>query len=184
MIILDVQHIGKPKAKQDFGAYNLSLSEGFLTLDYATQVYRRLLNDNIPTILMTHGNYADRQAFANKMNADPRIDCNINLYVACHMNAGGGNYSLALVKKYDDTSVDIARTILDSIADRYHCRTYVRYMDESDRGYTCIKHCKMSSLILEPLFIDYKSHIEILENDLQGLALSIYEGIAKFYKSL
>lgn len=102
LLILDIQHTGKPHAR-DFGASHdidgdgrieCHEREALLTPVYAgaAQVAAESAGHDVKVMLA--GTYATRQARANAM-ARGRPNEPV-LYVACHLNAGGGDYGLVL----------------------------------------------------------------------------------------
>ena len=98
-VILDIQHAGKP-TKRDLGASHdidgdgvveLWEHEAKLTPIYAEAAVRELEAAGHTVVMETSGSYSSRHKRAVKLaekSWDPVA------YVACHLNAGGGDYGL------------------------------------------------------------------------------------------
>ena len=83
LVILDVQHIGKPHRPDDRGACHDGDEEAGLAMRYALSADKRLRHHGHKCIIVAEGHYASRWDRANAYGAQ--------VYVACHVNAGGGD---------------------------------------------------------------------------------------------
>lgn len=154
-IVLDVQHIHKPVI--DHGACFNGRTEVWESLAYA-RIAKTMLEEEGFEVYMTDqtqgilvGSYVLRHKWAN----ENRID----LYFACHVNAGGGNY--ALVETVEGAYI---RTELcaEFCAKEFGKAVGVDHrlfkLSKSMRGYSCISNLSASALLLEPYFIDNPAH--------------------------
>ena len=89
-VILDWQHHGKP-GKYDRGASNGDLVEIYLTLGYINAAKDILEDNGHRTGVLSYGWYSKRHEYACEAAKGVKGKC---VYVACHVNAGEGNYSL------------------------------------------------------------------------------------------
>ncbi len=85
-ISIDVQHMGKPTNPADRGASYGKYQEANLVLKYASLAFQELTAKGYEAFLITSGTYTERHDWINRHGID--------LYLACHLNAGGGRYSL------------------------------------------------------------------------------------------
>lgn len=186
-IILDVQHMGKPKSpfsrggKNDDGDY-----ESDLALKYAICIRERFLVAGYKTFLMTHGSYQERHAWANRY-CDPKT----SLYLACHINSGGGRYPLV---EYTVSAMPQTKKLAKLIANKFtekltplETDPAYPYFDPAQaweltptsRGWVCIAQTIMSALILEPLFIDNPQHLEVAKKPF-AVARAVFEAVEEF----
>ena len=90
LAILDVQHIGKP-GKADRGATTSELVEADLAWAYRAAARDALEAAGVECLLLSWGWYSDRHAYTR---AAAKAVTGKAVYVACHVNAGGGAYGL------------------------------------------------------------------------------------------
>jgi len=147
-VVLDVQHMGKVHKPFDRGASHGGYQEAYLALTYATIAFQELTRLGYEAFLSTSGTYGERHHWINKHGID--------LYLACHLNAGGGRYSL--VEYYYDAGRQ-TREIAKIMADNF--KTILGTSDgkvwkipQDGRGATCLQNTRPSALLLEPLFIE------------------------------
>jgi N-acetylmuramoyl-L-alanine amidase len=173
-IVLDVQHMGKPNKPADRGASHNGYQEADLALNYATLAFQELTTKGYETFLITSGTYAERHVWVNRHGID--------LYLACHLNAGGGRYSL--VEHYYDAGQrtrEIAKimaenfkTVLGTSAGK------VWEIPKDGRGAVCLSGTRPSALLLEPLFIDNPQHQIIAVERPHLIAQAIIETISNY----
>lgn len=104
-----------------------------------------------------------------------------SLYLACHLNAGGGSYALAehaLESPYAARAAGAARVVLESVRQLPGIGGLeVRALAAGDRGHVCVAGFTTGpALILEPLFGDSPAHRGLMS--LQGLE-SVGRAIAR-----
>jgi hypothetical protein len=94
-VILDWQHHGKP-GKDDRGATYEGLEETALSHGYIQAACDALEVAGVPTLVLGYGWYSARHTYAREAAKAVVGKC---VYVACHVNAGGGSYGLVCYDK-------------------------------------------------------------------------------------
>lgn len=183
VICVDIQHIGKKSKPRVRGAYAFERTEVFFTEAYGRRV-AEILEEAGHTVHLSiedledgilDGSYGKRHEYANSVGSD--------LYLACHVNAGGADYSLNEVQ-YNawERTLWLARTIAENFRDRIPTKkAVIRKLGPGDRGYSCIDGVrKGSAILLEPFFIDDKTDHEFASTDegIDTIARCITEPIA------
>ncbi len=168
IVCVDVQHIGKKSSPHDTGAYAFGKTEIWFTLRYGKLIAEELkalghtvyfsaesLTDGI-----LDGDYSTRHEFANKIEAD--------LYIACHVNAGGADYALVEIQRgaYQKT-IDLANSVAQAMKDAVPCsRAVVNKIGDGERGWNCISGIKKPcAILLEPFFIDNAEDARFMSTD-------------------
>lgn len=180
-IVLDVQHMGKPHRPDDRGAVSANSDyESDLALKYALCIRTRFMKEGFKTFLMTHGTYQERHVWANTY-----CDSKTSLYLACHINAGGGSYPLI---EHTETAMEQTRAIakliakkFDDLSQDYFSPAQIWKIAKKERGWGCISDTNMSALLLEPLFIDNSYHLEVAKKP-WSIATVIFEAVKEFNK--
>ncbi len=170
-IAIDVQHLGKPNKPVDRGASYGGYQEADLVLRYATLAFQELTAKGYEVFLITSGTYAERHEWINRHGID--------LYLACHLNAGGGSYSL--VEYYYDAG-QRTRELAHIMADNFKAilgtsAAKVWEIAKDGRGAACLKNTKPSALLLEPLFIDNEGHLRIAAKKPELIAKAIVQSV-------
>ena len=116
IVVLDRQHVGKP-GKDDRGAqtkingetvYEIDLTAGYIDAAVA------LLSAEGHTVhVLESGWYGERHERAAEIARDNPHD--LVAYVACHVNAGGGSYGLALHDARSRSGLSLAEAIADTL---------------------------------------------------------------------
>ena len=94
-VILDWQHHGKP-GKDDHGASFEGLRETDLSSAYINAAKDALELAGVPVLVLAYGWYSPRHTYAREAAKAVTGKC---VYVACHVNAGGGSYGLVCYDK-------------------------------------------------------------------------------------
>jgi N-acetylmuramoyl-L-alanine amidase len=166
--------MGKPNKPFDRGASNNGYQEADLAMSYATLAFQELTSKGYEAFLITSGTYAERHDWINRHAID--------LYLACHLNAGGGRYSL--IEHYYDAGQrtrEIAKIMADNFKSILGTSSgKVWEIAKNGRGATCLKETRPSALLLEPLFVDNDSHLHIAVNQPEQIAQAIVETISSF----
>jgi|SRR3989344_1780925 len=184
IIALDIQHLNKPpsasnpKSSKDRGVAYGTLTEVDISTVYAN-LARQLLDKAGHTVYMGFtGEYSERQSLAVRMKTD--------VYIACHVNAGKGSYSLIEIKKKSSgKDLPYAQILLDALLSKLGTKkasTPIWELQEGDRGFSCISNTQMVSLLLEPFFIDNDEYYKkVLTGELQEqIAQAILEAVTKW----
>lgn len=108
LLILDIQHSGKPSRPSERGASAdvdgdgktaVWETEAALTPIYASEATVQATKLGHSCVVLASGTYAERHVKSNQLAREYPGKV---LYVACHLNAGGGDYGLVL---HDSRSV-------------------------------------------------------------------------------
>ncbi len=142
-----------------------------MVLKYATLTFQELTAKGYEAFLITSGSYSERHDWVNRHGID--------LYLACHLNAGGGRYSL--VEHYFDAGQK-TRQLAQIMADNFKnvlgtSAAKVWEIAKDGRGATCLQNTRPSALLLEPLFIDNEDHLDIAVNKAGLIARAIIKTI-------
>ena len=163
LIILDRQHRGRASKPKDAGAAFKGYVEADLVERYiavATQELKRL-GHRVEVLLS--GEYGSRHVEAIALAKASKERC---LYVACHVNAGGGRYALV---EHDSRSKGgaaaaaiVAREFALRLAPEVNTGKVVA-LGSADRGFACIDGiyagpANLSAVLFEPGFIDSSQH--------------------------
>lgn len=184
LICLDAQHLNKPNRPHDAGASADINGDGDVTWDeyearftreYFSRLRRRLEQRDFAVIDGFSGTYAERNRRADELGA--------SLYIAGHMNAGGGDYGMVGVD-WRAPRGGLSRFLAGRIADEWRARIplgRVRVQDLRPRGWTLagfntIGRCVCPSLLWEPLFMDTPMHREMLNNEPERVLEAIAAG--------
>jgi N-acetylmuramoyl-L-alanine amidase len=179
-IVLDIQHINKPHNARDRGASFEGIREVDLTFDYLNETRKLLEKEGHVVFFGLSGTYEERHSFVNE-----RIKP--DLYIAGHVNAGRGSYSLIEVDyRASERTLEIAEKMRDSflfelpVEESFIWKLFRKghfELTPAFIGFKCIKGVKCSALLLEPLFIDNEEHLNVLLNDPKRIARAIVKGI-------
>lgn len=133
-------------------------------------------------VIFYKGDYKDRQEQAN------RDDC--DLYVEQHLNSVTDptiDYACVITRKVPNTTEEaLAKTYCEMIHNTFgnQCQGVIKG-GFNGRGSRNISTCTMPSLLLEPLFISNRQHVDWLMNGLgiPLLAVCLADTIKTYYKS-
>jgi hypothetical protein len=161
-IAIDVQHLFKRFHTADRGtlytlASGLHIYESQAALAYAAAAVSWLeargaaVLTNHPTQNVLVGSYSSRNRAAVAWRA--------NAYLACHVNAGGGNYA-SLEYMVGGPGQQLGALIGDALLRACPEVVSVRTpaLSRGQRGSVCIEGFPGAGLILEPFFGDYARH--------------------------
>lgn len=184
IVILDRQHYGKP-GRDDLGAgvdldgdgvIEREEREAVMTLTYIESAKKLLEADGHTVFVLDSGWYSERHEKAVEIaKAHPDDMC---AYVACHLNAGGGDYSVCLYDHRSGGGRKLALSIAASLSDeltavRRHL-TKAASPDLWNNAYNTVRGIyngpgNLSGICFEPVFMDRAEHHEYLSHD--GLTL-------------
>lgn len=173
--ILDRQHFGKPGRRRDLGAgYDLDGDglvgdherEASLTPYYIEAARKHVEAAGHGVIVEDRGWYSKRHIRANIFAAEARGPV---AYVACHINAGGGDYAAIIHDARSQNGKRLADLVAESLNDLHLAgvsRVIVRGAtpdNDWSRGLNTIKGiwsgpANICGICFEPLFIDCHAH--------------------------
>jgi N-acetylmuramoyl-L-alanine amidase len=188
-VAIDVQHIGRPWPHAgDRGtrflmvATQATLWESDCALQYAQAAGRWLrergaqVRDNHPAVLAT---YSTRNRTAAAWGCDA--------YLACHVNAGNGNYPLT---EHMSGAYGQGQYLGAAIGNALHLAFPVLLNPRSapllvgQRGAVCIESVplQVAAVIVEPFFGDNPSHQSLMTApQLQAVGEAIAQGVAEWW---
>jgi len=179
IVFLDRQHHGKPKRWDDCGASNDGVHETWLTAQYIHHCEWKLREAGIDVCVLSDGWYSDRHDRVNKYAQGHQK----SVYVACHINAGGGDYGATFYDHRSSSGRDLAQHInarLHQWCDPLHNKTKSIAASPNDwtkHAYNTIKGVGAPvAICFEPFFIDCESHNELKTHhgcELVGLSLAV-----------
>ena len=169
-VVLDRQHAGKPGSRDQGAVFADGTTEAQHAMWQIENATPWLEASGVKVSIFLKGHYPDRNRAANAAGAD--------LYVACHVNAGGGHY--ALTEYVADRgnvpgSRRAAETLLRTIDDELGQKAVGPWaLRSGDRGHVCVAACSMPAVIFEPYFVENRKH-----DPLVGIRLA--QGICDFF---
>ncbi len=188
-VAVDVQHLYRPSHPGDQGsvytdAAGFHVTEAHLATVYALGLAQwfqfrgaRVLT-NSPARAVLVGDYWTRNAQAAAYGA--------SVYLACHVNAGGGRYGA--VEYMKDTpggalALAIGATLPRAVPEILGCKAIA--LARGDRGAVCIEgflpRCG-AAVILEPFFGDTPAHRPLWASpQLAVIAAAIGDGVARWW---
>ena len=175
IVIFDRQHYGKP-GRSDMGAgYDIDADgvvedqerEANLTMRYIEPAIEALKLKGSEVHLLDSGWYPDRHTMANniaRQNPGEKV-----AYLACHVNAGKGDYMVCIHDSRSMNGRDLATSIAQTAAYRRMPdvrRFLTRAANATNdwrRGYSTIKGIylgpsNISGICFEPYFLDSTEH--------------------------
>jgi len=184
MIFLDRQHLGKPNRWNDEGAKNDEMTETYLTSQYIFHAENHLRLMGFDVCVLTDGWYNNRHRRVNDYCADVNGRC---VYVACHINAGGGAYGASFYDHRSSSGASLAHAVnlrlLNACPELSDAKSIPAKPDDwTQNAYNTIKGVgKPVSLCFEPLFIDCEAHRPLMTPEgIRRVGVALAEGI-KYY---
>ena len=197
-IILDIQHAGRKSRPTDLGASADLDGDGVIERDehearltplYAMACQALALRDGVKVLRIDGGEYSARHRMAVELAAsDPSRRW---LYVACHLNAGGGNYGLVIADQRSTQGRNAAREVaeaLDALPELTRTIAGVTAAEGSDwpRAWGTISGifagpANLSGICFEPCFMDTPSHRPLLTAEgLTRIGEALYRGAVRW----
>lgn len=167
LVIIDIQHRGKPHQLDDRGAVNGPHVEAMLTPVYALAMEARLLELKHDVITISDGAYPDRHERACQYARYHRGVC---VYLAPHLNAGGGKLGIAFhdsrSSKGSGLAVEVVNAWAEALPELAGVEAIAARPDDwTKNAFHTIKGVftgRPVALCLEPAFIDQPAHADLL----------------------
>lgn len=191
VVVLDVQHLYQPAKPKDRGALFTLLDGSHVYETQASTAYaghagawlasrgaRVITNDPAHGILV--GPYWTRNRAAAAAGA--------HAYLACHVNAGGGDYFLAeymLGTNGAALGTAIGSTVRTAFPVIHGAK--LNPLQRGQRGAVCIEavDAKVAAIVLEPFFGDRALHEDIFDPEaLARLGAAVGEGVAAWWMGI
>lgn len=181
LVFLDRQHSGKPHATRDRGAFgdldgdgkhDVEESEAFLTAQYLWAAERKLIELGHAVLPISDGAYSARHARANQYAAQSAADQFV--YVAAHVNAGGGEYGAVFYDVRSAQGLLLANAVAERLkpfAELPVVKVLAASATAHEAAYGTIKGIftgRAVGICFEPCFIDTPKHRLLLTSE--GLA--------------
>ena len=192
-MIIDRQHAGQIRHLDSIGAVADVDGSGTADIHEAEAIWTGYLSLALELELRTHGvkvmpisdgSYAERHARANDYAARYGGAC---VYLAMHLNAGGGNYGAMFYDHRSAAGADLSDNIASAIENKINELQFVKKIpagptDWTKNAYYTIKGVgRPVAICSEPLFIDNKQHQKLLnQQGISRLAAAMCEGILKW----
>lgn len=195
IIFLDRQHSGKPGRPRDLGAgvdvdgdgeIEIEEMEAINTARYLLAAEIALRKYGYTVIPLADGSYSARHERANSYHSrdEPAI------YVAAHLNAGGGNYGSFFYDFRSAGGEKLAQCIKNSM--KLHLseiRSWRTIPAEpgnwTKNAYYTIRGVRAVAVCAEPLFIDYPPHTHLLSEDgMARVGAALAHGIHSYIRGL
>lgn len=187
LVFLDRQHTGKPNRWKDCGAVSPGgVQEIYLTDKYIHYAQIRLRDQGIDVCVLSDGHYSERHERVNRYaQTDP-----FSVYIACHINAGGGAYSAAFYDYRSSNGENLAKCINDRLNQRVQQFNNPRNTREikaqpgdwTKNAYYTIKGVAPVAICWEPFFIDNNDHADLMTDEgLKNLGQCLADGIKTYF---
>lgn len=190
-IYIDVQHMGDPDKKGRMGAAfgdKISETEAFFTSLYAFWMGMRLRELGHEVINISDGTYSARHERVNEYDKR-NTGGETSVYIACHLNAGGGAYSAMFYYDGSTKGSSLANAINAKIKEKTDITSVksipANIHDWTKNAHYCIKSIgRPIAICAEPLFLDNPSHQKLLNVDgMYGLGIAMADGIHEFLEA-
>lgn len=171
LAFLDVQHAGRPSRPGDLGAQGREVPA---VRQYVAACRAALEAAGVRVVVLEAGEYAARHAAVCEMARTERPDR--AAYLACHLNAGGGDYGLVLHDARSRAGKVLAETVAWEMGAGLcpPLRRVVTSWTSSEasapypRAWGCLRGvwqgpACLTGALVEPAFLDRPEHAALLE---------------------
>tara|TARA_R100000654_G_scaffold73709_1_gene106857 strand:- start:12287 stop:12871 length:585 start_codon:yes stop_codon:yes gene_type:complete len=188
-VYIDVQHMGDPVKKGRMGAAfgeDINQTEAYYTSLYAFWMGMYLRQRGHEVINISDGQYKDRHARVNYYDERNRNSDTPSVYIACHLNAGGGSYAAQFYDSRSATGKILANLMNEGLLNLPQIQSVksipCHNEDWTKNAFYCIKRIGYPvAICCEPLFIDHPPHKELLTVDgMKKLGEAMALGIHNF----
>lgn len=188
IVIPDIQHVGKRSHPTDRGARAPDADEADLVQMYVYALAQALQPHGIPVRGVGWGDYSYRWSIANAVaRATPGIQY---LYLACHLNAGSGNYALMLPDARSTSGQQVAPHLTLAVGKEFGIPSKVTLAE--DEGWTrnalnTIRGiypgpANIRAVCVEPLFVDGHAHL-MTHAGMVRVGAALARGIVEWWQS-
>ena len=196
LVFLDRQHVGKPSRRSDMGAGVDLDGDGVIetweqestwTAKYLLAAELRLRDLGHEVIPLSDGAYNQRHDRSNryKQHDEPAV------YVAAHINAGGGHYGSVFYDFRSRFGGDLAEKICERLRARCpELQQDARAIECSPDNWTknawyTIRGTRSIAVCFEPCFLDSPAHKGLFSGSgMDRIGWALAEGIDKFCKEI
>lgn len=146
LVALDIHHRGKPGHWRDRGAVVNGVEEVDLTHRYAIAADRELRKLGWDCAILSDGTYQDRWARADAYGAA--------VYVACHVNAGGGDRGEVYFDARSARGPALATAVVGALRQFAPWPVSGKATEPGERPYNTISGVRAVALCYEPGYLD------------------------------
>ena len=184
-VFLDRQHAGQIRKPSAYGAYSrlVERHEADMTLDYLAAAERKLRELGIDVVNISDGRYPERHM---RVLEYANIAQGTSVYVAAHLNAGGGDYGAVFHDYRSSMGKDCSLVVADALDEE--CPELARVLVKEARSDDWTKNAfatiagiyvgRPCALCFEPCFVDSASHLPLLEpKGLERVGIALAHGI-------
>ena len=190
LVFIDRQHAGKPSRVDDRGASVDINQDGTISNDekeahwtgYLSLILeQRLMDLGHQVIPLSDGTYTERHIRVNDYSS--RYDCKM-VYLAMHLNAGGGDYGAFCYHHLSTQGKELAASMAKSLADVIYVKSQKAIAAKPDNwtknAYYTIKNVgKPIAICCEPFFMD--KHTDLLTPfGMSQVAIGMVQGLDKW----
>ena len=152
---ITVGHTGRPhKQFKDLGAAKAPLVEVYVVRQYVAALERALHRLGCEVVVLSDGEYSDQWKRVDSYNCD--------VYLNCHMNAGGGDRGEFFYDHRSTRGKALAEKIVSELKTKWPNRAVACRPDDDgeprdedySEAYGCICGVKAVALVVEGYFID------------------------------
>lgn len=193
-LILDIQHAGRPSKPGDLGASADLDRDGVVERDeyearitpiYAGACRDLAAADGVPVLWIDAGEYPARHRMAIELaKAHPGVRW---LYVACHLNAGGGDYGLVIADGRSTGGRNAARDVAEALEALPELRRTIAGATAAEgsdwpRAWWTLNGIfagpsNLSGICFEPCFMDTEAQRPLLTTEgLHRIGAALYRG--------
>ena len=187
MIFLDRQHLGKPNRWNDEGAKNAEVTETYLTTQYIFACENHLRMHGFDVCVLSDGWYSARHRRVNEYAANVSGQC---VYVACHINAGSGDYGASFYDHRSASGSSLAHSVnlrlQNACPELQSVKSIASSPDDwTQNAYNTIKGVgRPVALCFEPLFIDCPAHASLTSpQGIRRVGIALAEGIIYYLQN-
>ena len=187
MIFLDRQHLGVPNRWNSQGAANAEVTETYLTSQYIFHAENYLIKQGYDVCVIADGWYTSRHRRVNDYCADINGKC---VYIACHVNAGGGSYAASFYDHRSASGGILAHSINLRLSNACPELTDAKAIpatpdDWTKNAYNTIRNVgKPVSICFEPLFIDNPNHKPLTTPEgIKRVGVALAQGIQYYLEN-
>lgn len=191
LVVLDRQHTGKLSNTGDTGGHSVlsGLSEAHMVHKYLMAAEWELRSKGVAVVPVSDGDYSDRHVRA-KLHG---MRFSRAIYVACHLNAGDGDYGAVFHDHRSQMGVGVAsflaRELHNSCPELDGTKVIpAKPGDWTANAYYTIRgvyNGKPCGICYEPAFMDHLEHTPLLTDEgLVRIGMSLAKGILDWRDSL
>lgn len=195
VIFLDRQHAGQNRRRSSMGAardldgdgqVSIHETEAYFTALYLLACEVRLKELGYDVISLSDGTYSARHQRCNSYQSEDEPA----VYVAAHLNAGGGSYGAMFWDARSSSGAALASAICDKMRANLPELSSCKSIPAQAEGWTknafyCIRGVRAVAVCAEPAFIDSPAHKPLFsKSGMRRIGDALADGIHTYLRSL